>query len=88
MLAIILILFNRFNYRKLRNVLTTRILKFLNEKSQKQIEDYNKFYKDYSIFLKEGIVSSDTQEEKVIIIYYFYFCDNGLIMLLYFHRKQ
>lgn len=69
MLAIILILYNRFNYRKLRSVLTTRILKFLNEKSQKQIEDYNKFYKDYSIFLKEGIVSTDVQEEKVINIY-------------------
>lgn len=69
MLAIILILFDRFNYRKLRNVLTTRILKFLNEKSQKQIEDYNKFYKDYNIFLKEGIVSTDVQEEKVINIY-------------------
>ncbi|PBC32216.1 heat shock protein 75 kDa, mitochondrial [Apis cerana] len=52
---------------KLRNVLTTRILKFLNEKSQKQIEDYNKFYKDYNIFLKEGIVSTDVQEEKEAI---------------------
>ncbi|XP_050576885.1 heat shock protein 75 kDa, mitochondrial [Bombus affinis] len=49
---------------KLRNVLTTRILKFLNEKSQKYTEDYNKFYKDYNIFLKEGIVSTDIQTEK------------------------
>ncbi|XP_076748817.1 TNF receptor associated protein 1 [Xylocopa sonorina] len=49
---------------KLRDVLTTRVLKFLNEKSQKQTEDYIKFYKDYSIFLKEGIVSTDNQKEK------------------------
>ncbi|XP_017881598.1 heat shock protein 75 kDa, mitochondrial [Ceratina calcarata] len=49
---------------KLRDVLTTRVLKFLNERSQKQTEDYHKFYKDYSIFLKEGIVSTDNQKEK------------------------
>ncbi|XP_050495803.1 heat shock protein 75 kDa, mitochondrial [Bombus huntii] len=49
---------------KLRNVLTTRVLKFLKEKSQKYTEDYDKFYKDYSIFLKEGIVSTDIQKEK------------------------
>lgn len=83
-------MFNRFNYRKLRNVLTTRILKFLNEKSQKQIEDYNKFYKDYNIFLKEGIVSTDVQEEKVINIYVIFisYFHNGLIKFLYFYRKQ
>ncbi|XP_076231466.1 TNF receptor associated protein 1 [Calliopsis andreniformis] len=49
---------------KLRNVLTTRVLKFLNERSQKQPEDYNKFYKDYGLFLKEGIVTSYEQNEK------------------------
>ncbi|XP_017789108.1 PREDICTED: heat shock protein 75 kDa, mitochondrial isoform X2 [Habropoda laboriosa] len=49
---------------KLRDVLTTRVLKFLNERARKQTEDYNKFYKDYSIFLKEGVVSTDSQRDK------------------------
>ncbi|XP_018345114.1 PREDICTED: heat shock protein 75 kDa, mitochondrial [Trachymyrmex septentrionalis] len=49
---------------KLRNVLTARILKFLNERSTKQPEDYNEFYKAYGLFLKEGIVTSNDQSEK------------------------
>ncbi|KAG5333465.1 TRAP1 protein, partial [Acromyrmex heyeri] len=49
---------------KLRNVLTARILKFLNERSTKQPEDYNQFYKTYGLFLKEGIVTSNDQSEK------------------------
>ncbi|XP_071862072.1 TNF receptor associated protein 1 isoform X1 [Bombus fervidus] len=48
----------------LRRVLTTRILKFLSETSQKYPKDYDKFYKDYNIFLKEGIISTDIQKEK------------------------
>ncbi|XP_034195563.2 TNF receptor associated protein 1 [Osmia lignaria lignaria] len=49
---------------KLRNVLTARVLKYLHERSQKQPEEYIKFYKDHSIFLKEGIISTDNQKEK------------------------
>lgn len=46
-------------------MLTARILKFLNERSTKQSEDYNEFYKTYGLFLKEGIVTSNDQSEKV-----------------------
>ncbi|XP_012538686.1 heat shock protein 75 kDa, mitochondrial [Monomorium pharaonis] len=49
---------------KLRNVLTARILKFLHERSTKQPEEYNDFYKAYGLFLKEGIVTSNDQSEK------------------------
>ncbi|GAB1861292.1 Heat shock protein 83 [Camponotus japonicus] len=49
---------------KLRNVLTARILKFLHERSTKEPEDYNEFYKAYGLFLKEGIVTSTDQSEK------------------------
>ncbi|XP_046835831.1 heat shock protein 75 kDa, mitochondrial [Vespa crabro] len=49
---------------KLRNVLTARILKFLQDRSVKQAEDYSKFYKEYGLFLKEGIVTSNEQSEK------------------------
>ncbi|KAF7993535.1 hypothetical protein HCN44_010130 [Aphidius gifuensis] len=52
---------------KLRNVLTGRILKFLNERSIKQVNDYNEFYKDYGLFFKEGIVTSHEQSEKEAI---------------------
>lgn len=53
--------------RKLRNVLIARILKFLHERSTKQPEDYNEFYKAYGLFLKEGIITSNDQSEKVLI---------------------
>ncbi|KAK0083033.1 hypothetical protein PV325_009472 [Microctonus aethiopoides] len=52
---------------KLRNVLTARILKFLHERSTKQPDEYNEFYKDYGLFLKEGIVTSNDQSEKELI---------------------
>lgn len=54
-------------HRKLRSVLTARVLKFLNERSLKQVEEYNEFYKDYGLFLKEGILMSHDQSEKEAI---------------------
>jgi TNF receptor-associated protein 1 len=53
--------------KKLESVLTTRVLKFLLEKSQKDPLEYDKFYKDYGMFLKEGIVTSTDQNEKEAI---------------------
>lgn len=49
---------------KLRNVLTSRILKFMYDRSVKQTEEFTKFYKDYGFFLKEGIVMSNDTTEK------------------------
>nr|XP_033329171.1 heat shock protein 75 kDa, mitochondrial [Megalopta genalis] len=49
---------------KLRSVLTMRVLKFLNERSQKQPADFNSFYREYGLFLKEGIIISTDQKEK------------------------
>ena len=51
-------------YRKLRQVLTSRILRFLHDKSVKQPEEFSSFYKEYGLFLKEGIVTSHDQTEK------------------------
>ena len=51
--------------RKLRTVLTNRILRFLHDKSQKDKGEYERFYRDYGIFLKEGIITSHEQLEKV-----------------------
>lgn len=50
--------------RKLRTVLVNRILRFLHERSTKDTEQYDAFYKDYGLFLKEGIVSSEEQLQK------------------------
>nr|CAD7427495.1 unnamed protein product [Timema monikensis] len=50
--------------RKLQTVLTNRLLRFLHDKSTKEQEQFDLFYKDYSPFLKEGIVMSQEQLEK------------------------
>jgi len=50
--------------RKLRGVLTNRVLRFLQERMRKERKSYMDFYKDYSFFLKEGIVTSNDQYEK------------------------
>lgn len=47
--------------RKLKTVVINRVLRFLNERAQKEPESYNKFYQDYSIFLKEGIITEPEQ---------------------------
>ena len=52
------------SFRKLSNVLTSRILRFLLDKANKQAVEYEAFYKDYGLFLKEGIVTSNDHAEK------------------------
>ncbi|BES90970.1 Heat shock protein [Nesidiocoris tenuis] len=50
--------------RKLKSVITSRVLKFLLDKSLKDTEEYLNFYQDYSLYLKEGIILSESQSEK------------------------
>lgn len=54
--------------RKLKTVLTNRFLKFLIDMSKKDVSEYEAFYKEYSIFLKEGIVTSQNPLEKVSVL--------------------
>ena len=42
---------------KLRRVITKRFLKFLAEEAKKDAEKYQKFWKTFGIFLKEGVTS-------------------------------
>ncbi|XP_019865558.1 heat shock protein 75 kDa, mitochondrial [Aethina tumida] len=49
---------------KLRNVLTSRVLKFLLDQLKKDQSEYEKFYADYGLFLKEGIITNSNQMEK------------------------
>uniref|UniRef100_A0A0P4W2A5 Heat shock protein 75 kDa, mitochondrial n=1 Tax=Scylla olivacea TaxID=85551 RepID=A0A0P4W2A5_SCYOL len=50
--------------RKLRTVIQNRVIRFLFDKSRKDTENYNKFFTDYGIFIKEGILSAQEQLEK------------------------
>lgn len=53
--------------RKLSSVISSRVIRFLQERAKKQPEEYDAFYRDYGLFLKEGIVtSSDTSEKEEI----------------------
>ncbi|XP_066259178.1 heat shock protein 75 kDa, mitochondrial [Euwallacea similis] len=50
--------------RKLRDVLTGRVTKFLIDQLKKDQTEYEKFYQDYGIFIKEGIITNHNQTEK------------------------
>lgn len=49
--------------QKLNKVLTTKFLKFLDETFEKDPELYEKFYKEYHRFLKEGVVTDFTHKD-------------------------
>lgn len=50
--------------RKLASVISSRVIRFLQERAKKQPEEYEAFYRDYGLFLKEGIVTSTDSAEK------------------------
>ena len=52
-------------FRKLRWVLTNRILKFFLEQAKRDKEKYLKFYEDYGLFFREGIVTTTEQDQRV-----------------------
>ncbi|XP_002734835.2 heat shock protein 75 kDa, mitochondrial-like [Saccoglossus kowalevskii] len=55
---------NSILIRKLRSVLTNRIVRYLQDQAKKDRVKYDKFIQDYGVFLREGIVTSDEQSEK------------------------
>uniref|UniRef100_A0A3Q3WL54 Heat shock protein 75 kDa, mitochondrial n=1 Tax=Mola mola TaxID=94237 RepID=A0A3Q3WL54_MOLML len=50
--------------RKLRDVLQQRVIRFLLDQSKKDPEKYNKFFEDYGLFMREGIVTTHEQDVK------------------------
>jgi TNF receptor-associated protein 1 len=50
--------------RKLRWVLTNRLLKFFGERAKKDQEKYLEFYEDYGLFFREGILTTPEQEQR------------------------
>jgi TNF receptor-associated protein 1 len=51
--------------RKISNVVVSKYLKFLSEEAVKDKESYAKFWKEFGIFLKEGVVTEPAQREKL-----------------------
>jgi len=51
--------------RKISRVLTSKIIKVLNEKMKKDREKYNAFYSEFSRFIKEGVASDPERKEKL-----------------------
>lgn len=54
--------------RKLRDVLQQRVIRFLLDQSKKDPEKYNKFFEDYGLFMREGIVTTQEQDVKVTLL--------------------
>ncbi|NWZ18677.1 TRAP1 protein, partial [Asarcornis scutulata] len=50
--------------RKLRDVLQKRLIKFFIDQSKKDPEKYAKFFEDYGVFMREGIVTIAEQDVK------------------------
>ncbi|EDO45666.1 predicted protein, partial [Nematostella vectensis] len=50
--------------KKLSNVLSARLVKFLQEQARKDRVKYEKFFKDCGIFIREGVVTTEDEEQK------------------------
>ncbi|KAM9394390.1 heat shock protein 75 kDa, mitochondrial [Pholidichthys leucotaenia] len=50
--------------RKLRDVLQQRVIRFLLDQSKKEPEKYSRFFEDYGLFMREGIVTTQEQDVK------------------------
>ncbi|XP_061567072.1 heat shock protein 75 kDa, mitochondrial [Cololabis saira] len=50
--------------RKLRDVLQQRVIRFLLDQCKKEPEKYSKFFDDYGLFMREGIVTTQEQDVK------------------------
>lgn len=50
--------------RKIRSVIVGRLVRQLARSADKEPDSYGRFYRDYAVFLKEGILASHEQAEK------------------------
>ncbi len=51
---------------KLRNVVTRRILKMLEDEMRRDASRYDKWYDEFSQFLKEGLMTDSENKEQLI----------------------
>lgn len=50
---------------RINNVLTKKILKFLEDKAKKDVDEYKKFYKEFGNFLKEGACGDFNHKDQI-----------------------
>lgn len=51
---------------KLRNVVTRRILKFIEDEMKRDPAEYDQWFNDFSVFLKEGIMTDHENQEQLL----------------------
>ncbi len=57
---------------KIKSVLTRKVLGTLSEMAEKEPENYQKFWQEFGIFIKEGITSEFKDQEKLVPLLRFY----------------
>ena len=57
-------------FSKLRETVTSRVVRFFLEQSRKDPEKYMKFHDGYKMFITEGVLSEETAEKKVFVDFY------------------
>ncbi len=50
--------------RKLSSVLSSKLVRFFQDQMKKDYVKFEKFFKDYGLFFREGIVTAETQSER------------------------
>eukprot|EP00795_Rhopilema_esculentum_P000527 gene527-10210_t len=50
--------------KKLASVVSSKLTRFFQDQMKKDYVKYEKFFKDYGIFIREGVVSSENQQER------------------------
>ena len=50
--------------KKLQRVVVNKVLRFFQERAQKEPEEFAAFFRDYGVFLKEGIIAEPEQLQK------------------------
>lgn len=51
---------------KLKNVITRRVLKMIEDESKRDIQTYEKWYREFHMFLKEGVISDPDNKEQIL----------------------
>lgn len=50
--------------KKINSVLTAKLIRFFQDQMKKDYIKYEKFFKDYGIFIREGVILAETQNER------------------------
>ena len=60
-----------FICRKISKILTDKILSFLQSEMKKDPIKYSEFYKNFSLYIKEGVITDVEQSSRVRVFFYF-----------------